>query len=102
MDLQLPQLVAVNGNWKEAGNSRETGVFETRVSEEKRLQLSQGHSEFGDVVVVQLEDALAIVVFVTTGALYVETDQVPKKLNRGDGRRIDVDAENFFDVQDFQ
>jgi len=39
MDLQLPQLAAINGNWKEAGDGRETGVFETRVSEEERLQL---------------------------------------------------------------
>jgi len=93
----------MNGNRKEAGDSREAGVFETRVSEEKRLQLSQGHSEFGDLVVVQLEDALAAVVFVAVAAApHVKIDQVPKKLNRGDERRIEADTEIFFDVQDFQ
>jgi len=93
----------MNGNRKEAGDSRETGVFGTRVSEEKRLQLGQGHSEFGDVVVVQLRDAFATVVFVLVAAApHVEVDQVPKTLNRGDGRRIDADTDNFFDVQDFQ
>jgi len=74
VDLQLPQLAAMNGNRKEAGDGRETGVFGARVSEQKKLQLSQGHSEFDDVVIVQLEDALAIVVSVVTEVLYIETD----------------------------
>jgi len=69
----------MNGNWKEAGDGRETGVFETRVSEEKRLQLGQGHGEFGDVVVVHLEDAFATVVLaVVAEAPPVEVDQIPK------------------------
>ena len=85
MDHQLLQLAAMGRNRKEAGDGRETGVFGTRASEEKRLQLSQGHSEFGDIVVVQLEVALAtVVVFVSTGVICIEMDQVPKTLNRGD------------------
>ena len=91
----------MNGNWKEAGNGRETGVFGTRASEEKRLQLSQGHSEFGDVV-VQLEDALASTISVAAAALHVEMSQVPKILNRRDGRSTDVDTGDVLDVQNFQ
>ena len=72
------------------------------MSEGKRFQLSQGHSEFGDVVVVQLEDALTPVVFVVAEDLYPETDQVPKMLNRGDERNPDIDTGDVFDVQNFE
>ena len=92
----------MNGNQKEAGNSRETAIFEARASEEKRLQLSQGHGEFGDVIVIQLEDALAPAAYVVTVDLYAELDQVPKTLDRGDKRSINADTENVFDVQDFE
>ena len=91
----------MNGDPNEAGDSSETGVFGARVSEEKKLQLSQGHGEFCDVVVVQLEDAL-ILVFIVAIDLYDETDQVPKTLNHGDGRSVDADTENVFNVQNFQ
>ena len=37
VDLQVLQLDAIGGNWKEAGDSRGTGVLETGVSKEKRL-----------------------------------------------------------------
>ena len=37
VDLQLLQLAAMNRDWKEAGDGRETDVFETWVSEEKIL-----------------------------------------------------------------
>ena len=102
MDLQILQLGTMNGNRKEAGDSRKAGVFKTRVPEKKRLQLSQGHSEFGDVVVVQLEDALAPVAFVMTVDIYFEVDQVPETLNRGEERSIDVDTGVVFDDQNFQ
>jgi len=62
VDHQLLQLAAMNGNREEAGDGRETGVFGTRESEDKRLQLSQDRSEFCDVVIFQREAALAIVV----------------------------------------
>jgi len=45
VDYQLLQLAAMDGNRKEAGDGRETGVFGARVSEDKRFQLGQGHSE---------------------------------------------------------
>ena len=102
VDHQLLQLAAMNGNRKEAGDSRETGVFETRVSEEKRLQLSQGHNEFSDVTVVQLEDALAPLALVVAVDAYMEADQVPKTLNRGDERSPDVDTGDVLDFQNFQ
>ena len=102
VDTQPIQLATMNGNWKEAGDCRETGVFGTRVSEDKRLQLSQGHSEFRDVVVVQLEDAFTPVVSVVAVDAYAEADQVPKTLNRGDERSPDVDTEDVFDFQNFQ
>ena len=84
VDPKLLQPAAMNRDWKKAGDSRETGVFETRVSEDKGLQLSQGRSEFRDVVVVQLEDAFTPVVFVVAVDIYAETDQIPKTLDRGD------------------
>jgi len=102
VDLQLLQLVAMNGNRKEAGNGRETGVLGTRASEEKRLQLSQGHSEFGNVVVVQLEDALVPAISAAAIALHFEMDQALKILNRRDGRSTDFDAGDVFNVQNFQ
>ena len=37
VDLQFLQLDAIGRNWKEAGDSRGTGVLETGVSKEKRL-----------------------------------------------------------------
>ena len=37
VDLQFLQLDAIGGNWKEAGDSRGTGVVKTGVSKEKRL-----------------------------------------------------------------
>jgi len=102
VDAQLLQLAAMIGNRKEAGDGRETGVFGTRVSEVKILRLSQGHSEFRNVVIVQLEDALTLLVFVGAVDIYVEIDQVPKTLNRGDGRRIDVETGHVPDVQNCQ
>jgi len=102
VDLQLLQLAAMNRNRKEAGDSRKTGVFGTRASEDKRLQLSQGHSELSDVVVVQLEDAFTPLVLTGAEVIYVEIDQIPKTLNRGDERRIDVDTEHVLDTQNFQ
>lgn len=95
MDLQLLQLVAINGDRKEAGDSREASVFKTCVSEEKRLQLSQGHSEFGDVV-IHVEDAFAPVV-----CIMIKAGQVPKTSNRGE-RSINVDAGEVFDLQNLQ
>ena len=73
-----------------------------RVSEDKRFHLIQGHSEFCDVDVFQLEDSLTPLVLVGVEDIYSEIDQVPKTLNRGDGRRIDVDAGHVFDSQKFQ
>ena len=102
MDPQLLQLTAVGGNRKEAGDSRETGVFGTRASEDKRFHLIQGHSEFYDVDVFQLEDSLTPLVLVGVEDLYSEIDQVSKTLNRGDRRRIDVETGHVLDVQNCQ
>jgi len=52
---------------KEASDSRGTGAPETRASEEEVLQSRQGHSEFGDTAVIQLEGALRMVAIVMTG-----------------------------------
>jgi len=57
VDRQFSQLDAVDRNLEEASNSCGVGIIETRVSEDKNLQLGQGHNELGDVVVVQLEEA---------------------------------------------
>jgi hypothetical protein len=51
MDLQFLQLEAMNGNRKEACDGRGAGVCEAWESEQKKLQLRQDHSKFGDVVV---------------------------------------------------
>ena len=40
--------------------------------------MSQGHSKLGDVVVVQLEDPSALVVFIVAVDLCTEVDQVPE------------------------
>ena len=92
----------MNRDWKEAGDGRETGVLGTCASEEKKIQLGQGHSELCDVVVVQLEDAFTPVVFAGAMDIYVEIDQVSKILNRRDERGVDGDTGNVLDVQDFQ
>ena len=92
----------MNGNRKEAGDGREADVFKTRVSKEERLQLSQRHSEFRDVAVVQLEDAIAPVVSVMTVHFDVEIDQIPKILNRGDGRSLDLGNGDVVNVQNLQ
>ena len=60
--VDLQQHAAMNSDWKEAGDSRETGVLGTQESEDKRLQLSQDHSEFSGVVIVQREVVLVVVV----------------------------------------
>jgi len=64
--------------------------------------LSQGHSKSCDVVVVQIEDAFTPVGFSGAVDAYVETDQVPKTLDREDERSPDVDTGDVFDVQNFQ
>ena len=65
VDLQRFQLEAIDGNRKEASDSCEADVFETRVvSEEKRLQPRQGHCGVGKIDVVKLEGALALATFV--------------------------------------
>ena len=102
VDLQLLQLAAMNRNRKEAGDGSETGVFETRASEEKKLQSSQGYSKFCDVVVVQIEGAFTPVVFAGAVDIYVETDQVPKTLDRGDERSPGIDTGDVVNVQNFQ
>ena len=83
VNLQFLQPDTIGGNRKEAGDSRGTGIFEPGVPKEKRLQLSQGLSKLGDVV-VQLEDPLALVVFVVAVDLYTEIDQVPETPSQGD------------------
>jgi len=64
------QLGAMNREWKEASDCRGAGVFGTRVSKEETLHLWHGHSEIGDIVVVQFERALAFIVFVVAVDLH--------------------------------
>ena len=73
-----------------------------RVSEDKRFHLIQGHSEFCDVDVFQLEDSSTPLVLVGVEDIYSEIDQVSKTLNRGDRRRIDVETGHVLDVQNCQ
>ena len=67
VDLQILQLDIMNKDRRKASGSHGTGVFKTRISEEEKLQPSKGHSEFGGVVVIQLEGALATKVFGSKG-----------------------------------
>jgi len=70
VDLQLLQLEAINGDREEASNGRGTGVFGTWASEEKVLQLRHGHSELGDVLVIQIERAQTLIASITTPELH--------------------------------
>lgn len=101
VDLQVLKLDAMDGDGKEAGDGCGAGVFRTHVPEEKRLELSQGRSEFDDVVVVQLEGALALVVFLIVIAVdpYGQRDQVSETLNRGDERSINNNTGGARDAQ---
>jgi len=58
----------MNVDWKEARDSRGAGIFETGSPEGKVVQ---GHSELGDIVVVQFEGVLTIVAFVMAGVRHV-------------------------------
>ena len=68
---QAFQLNPTNGDWKEARDSRGTGIFETGPPEGEVLQSRQGHSEFGDTIVVQLGGALTSFAFVMAGVRHV-------------------------------
>lgn len=56
---------------KEANDGCGAGVFETRKSMEKWLQLRQRHNELGDVIIVGLEDVLFNVLYAVTTDLYI-------------------------------
>ena len=88
VDLQSLQFDTMSRNWKEASDGRGAGILATRMSEEKRLQLRQCHSERCDVAVVQLEDARAPAIVVAEYP-YIQVDQVLKYFNRGDEGDID-------------
>jgi hypothetical protein len=72
------------------------------VPEAKRLQLRQCHSEPGDIVVAQLEDASTHFGIAIAADHYVQIDQVPIYLNRGGEGNVDDWIGAVFDVQIFQ
>ena len=88
MDFQSSQLDAMDGNWKEASNSRRAGVFETWRSEEKILKLRQSHGKLGDIVVVQPEGALAPVLNTAVDP-HTKIDQIAEYLDQGGEGDID-------------
>lgn len=98
VDIQDFQPGAIDGNWKEASDSRDAGVLLAWESEVKALQLRQGYSEVCDVIVIQPKGALAL----AAANHYFQGDQIPKHLDRGGegdidngGGRRDIDTQVF-------
>jgi len=95
VDPQRLQPDTMNGNRKEASGRRGTGILVTWVSEEKRVQPRQGHSELRNIVIVQFE----VTPTVAAADRYFQMDEVPKCLNYGGEGGIDDGNREVSDPQ---